>query len=129
LNITDAVPDYTLSVGSDVFVLTSDKELEIPVTVSRTVGFAEVIEVRAVGLPEGVVVSVAQSEPTGDSSKGVKLTLTLKNAIPNSVPFEIIGKSQCVGTTLVHPAQAPLQTLEASTSKLWLTTLPLVVKQ
>lgn len=69
-------PRVTLGVDSDRFTIPPGGSIEIPVKVNRIDGFAEPLTVTVLGLPGGVTAAPVVSEPTGDSSKEVKLTLT-----------------------------------------------------
>ena len=53
LTIEGVEPNYQLSLASDAFATAAGEELEIPVTISRTEGFAEEIEVRRRGASRG----------------------------------------------------------------------------
>lgn len=92
LTIEEAVPDFTLTLAADSFVIPKDKPLEIPVTINRQNGFAEEIELTVKGLPEGVAAEPAKSLPKGDTAKTVKLKLTASQASPGG-PIEIAGKA------------------------------------
>lgn len=92
LSATNAEPAFTLSVEADVFILASDKDLEIPVTINRHNGFADEIKIEAVGLPEGASVIPATSLAKGESAKSVKLKLK-KIGKPTSSSFHIIGRA------------------------------------
>jgi hypothetical protein len=91
LNVTDAQPDFTLSVAADVLVLRPDAELETAVTVTRTSGFAEEIRLSASGLPTGVSVEYVPSESKGDSAKTAKLKLKSDGQSAFSGPLQIVG--------------------------------------
>lgn len=108
-----AQPDLALTVASDAFTLTADKPLEIPVSVNRTGGFAEEVEVTAVDLPPGVSVKPAVSGREGDSSKSVKLILERSDRVRRPGTFRIVGKTTgesaryFTATTTVSPFKAP----------------------
>ena len=124
LNITEASPDFALLVSSDSFVLQPDKEFEVPVTVSHASGFAEAIELSVVGLPDGVTVQPAKSEPKGDSAKAVKLTLKTNGEVTFSGPIRIVGRSVGGERSLERMAVSPLKVFGTETSHLWLTVRP-----
>ena len=67
LSIEKVVPDFSLSLAADSFVLEKDKPLEITVNVAARDGFREPIEIRALGLPSGVTAEPVKFEPTGDA--------------------------------------------------------------
>ncbi|MEK6257330.1 MAG: PPC domain-containing protein [Planctomycetota bacterium] len=124
LNITESSPDFALAVAGGSFVLQPDKELEVPVTVSRAAGFADVIELNVVGLPVGVTVQPAKSEPKGDSAKVVKLMLKTNGEAVFSGPIRIVGRSVDGERNLERMAVSPLKAFGTETSQLWLTVVP-----
>jgi hypothetical protein len=67
LSIERVVPDFSLSLAADSFVLERDKPLEIAVNVAARDGFREPIEIHVVGLPPGVTAEPVKFEPTGDA--------------------------------------------------------------
>ena len=75
LTVEPAEPDIVLTLAADSFTLAADKPAEVTVNVERREGFAEPITVRIASLPEGVTAEEVVSEPSGDSSKSVKLTI------------------------------------------------------
>ena len=121
LNITESSPDFALSVAADSFVVKSDKELEVPVTITRASGFAGEIEFSVVGLPDGVTVQPAKSEPKGDSAKAVKLMLKVNGEAAFSGPIRIVGRSVGGERSLERMAVSPLKAFGTETSQLWLT--------
>lgn len=121
LNITESSPDFGLSVASDSFLVKPDKELEVAVTVSRTAGFAEAIDLSVMGLPDGVTVQPAKSEAKGDSSKLVKLMLKTNGEAAFSGPIRFVGRSISGERSLERIAVSPLKSFGAETVHLWLT--------
>lgn len=113
-------PDFTLSVAADAFTLSSEKPLEIPVTVSRTTGFAEEIEIRVDGLPAGVTAEVVKSAAKGATAKAVKLVLKSDGGKVYSGPLKIVGVSTGELKREQH-ATAAIATPKARTGHLWLT--------
>ena len=120
LTIAPPRPDFALTPSADSFVLTPGKPLEIPVTIAREQGFAGEIEITATGLPEGVTAALPKSEPKGDSSKSVKLSITAADAKPWSGPIRIVGKST-TDPAITKMAEVPLTGLATRTDHLWLT--------
>lgn len=119
LTLTRPQPDFQASVAAETFTLTPGKPLEIPVTITRSGGFAEEIEFAAVGLPAGIMATPVKSSGQGDTAKSVKLVLT-GAAAPWSGLLHITARS--VGEAkLSHKAQAPISGLPAKTTDLWLT--------
>ncbi|QDV47050.1 hypothetical protein Enr13x_69590 [Stieleria neptunia] len=91
LTVRESQPECQLTVTDGQFVLPRDKPLEIPVTVTRTAGFSENVQITALGLPPGVTVESVLSEPKGDTSKSVKLKLTAGQAAGGHATFQIVG--------------------------------------
>jgi len=75
LDVEPVEPDFALSLAADSFVLSADKPAEISVTVQRRDGFTEPITIRVANVPNGVTAEDVVSEPTGESSKSVKLLI------------------------------------------------------
>ncbi len=120
-------PDFELRVAADAFVLNSDKPLEIPVTVDRQRGFADEIEVVAVGLPDKVTAELVVSEKTGDKSKEVKLLLKADPGVSFAGPIRIRGRVKRE-PPLERTAVATLAPFNTSISELWLTVATPVAK-
>ena len=104
LTVEQPRPEFQLSLAADAFTLAKDKPLEIPVTVARTNGFAEKIEIHVSGLPEGITAEPVISEPKGESAKTVKLKITAKGDMPFHGPVWIAGKAGEVEKTAATPA-------------------------
>ncbi len=114
-------PDYRLSLAADRFTLTPGKPLEIPVTVERKRGYDRPIDVRIEGLPDGVEAAPLRSEPKGDSSRKVTLSLTSKpGGPPVSSPFRVRGASN-EEPPRTRLAQIPIAGFDVSTTQAWLT--------
>lgn len=67
LTIEPVLPNFSLALAADSFVLEKDKPLEIPISVTVSGGLREPIEISAVGLPAGVVVEPVKYTPTEDA--------------------------------------------------------------
>jgi hypothetical protein len=144
LSIEPVQPDFSLSLAADSFVLEKDKPLEIPVNVAVRDGLRGPIEIRAVGLPPGVVAEPVLFEPSGDSqpaSSGsgrrggrrgggqpatgpsAKLVLKADSAVAQigGTPLRIEGRT--VGSSpLVRTARFPLNLpLAGAHHAVWLT--------
>jgi hypothetical protein len=111
-------PGFDLTVAADRFVLTSGKPLDIPVTVVRQNGFAGEVEVRIVGLPDGVTAAPVQSEASGPMAKTVTLKLT-GGEMPFSGPVRIVGQEK--QQELTKAARFALTAFGETTADLWLT--------
>lgn len=114
-------PSVNLAVQADFFTVKQGESLEIPVTITRNEKFAEEFSVAVEGLPDGVTVEAVKSEPKGDSSKAVKLTLKAESKSGFSGPIRIVGS---YGEKIEVEATAPLTTFKTKTSSLWLTIVP-----
>lgn len=106
LTVEQPKPDFGLSIAADAFTLTADKPLEIPVTVTRSNGFAENIELQIDGLPEGIKVESEVSEAKGKTAKSVKLKLTATGKEPFHGPIWIKGKAGDLLKTATTPTTA-----------------------
>ncbi|WP_353620906.1 serine protease [Stieleria mannarensis] len=126
LTIRESRPECRLTLAEDHFVLPRDKPLEIPVTVERSSGFSDKLQITASGLPPGVVVENVISQPKGDTSKSVKLKLTVGEGAAGNARIQIIGTSldsdgkptdrTVTATFPLRPSTAP--------SEVWLTIPP-----
>ncbi len=92
--IGEVAPQVQLRLDADHFSLAAGETLEIPVTVKRLGGFPETVAVTAEGLPEGVSAAEAVSEPKGDSSKSVNVTLSADEGVTFQGSFRIVGALQ-----------------------------------
>lgn len=111
-----AVPEFSLTLTSDRFVMTPGKPLDVILTVVRRNDFVEGIDVSAEGLPEGI--TAAPVAATMDA-KTITLQLTA-GAAPAAGPLRIVGKVR--GTQEPsHLAQTPLADRGVSTYHLWIT--------
>jgi hypothetical protein len=115
LRVVFTEPGFELKLATDRFTLTSDKPLDIPVTVERHNGFDRELELVAEGLPEGVSAAMV---PAGPAAKS--LTLRLTGAKLASVPFRITGKSKG-NDQPQHLARIALPLFNTASSYLWLT--------
>lgn len=93
LTLAAAAPDFELTVAQNAFVIKSGDKLEIPVTIDRHRGLATPISISIADLPEGITAEAVVSEPKGDSSKSVKLTLQSTREAAWIGPIRIVGKT------------------------------------
>ena len=96
----------------------TDKPLEIPLTIARRNGFAEPIDFKIEGLPEGLTAECPQSAKDGDSSKAVTIKISGTAKASFSGAIKIIAES--VDTKLQKPASLSLAD-RTIVSQLWLT--------
>ncbi len=108
-------PDYDLTLKEDRFVLSPGKPLDLPVTVNRRQGFAEVIEVSAQGLPPGVTAAPVRSAAGGASAGAVVLRLTAAGGVVSG-PFRVVGRVAGKEGLTRHARLAPAGAVPA-----WLT--------
>ncbi len=118
LSMTEAQPDFTLSVAADAFVLSAGKPLEIPVTIARS-GFEGELVISAAGLPDGVTAEPVTSASKGDSSKTVKLVLKLAGETTFSGPIQI--QSRPTESFPARIATVSLKAFQTESSAIWLT--------
>ena len=117
-------PRVALTLEAAQFDIKRGKPLEIPVTIARS-GFADPLTVTVVGLPDGVTVTAATSEPKGDSSKSVKLKLEAGAAAAFNGPVRIVARSSADEQAAeITTATASLPVSGWSTSVIWLTIPP-----
>ncbi|MFM7040024.1 MAG: PPC domain-containing protein [Planctomycetaceae bacterium] len=100
LRCTPTLPVASLSVKSSAITIPADKPAEIPVTITRRNGYAEILDLRIEGLPEGVTAECPQSAKDGDSSKSVTIRLSGRPADPApwSGPIRIIATPASTAT-------------------------------
>lgn len=86
-------PSWSASLDKTAYSLPGGQTVEIPLTITRSQGFAEVIEFQAEGLPEGVTAEAVRSEKEGDSSKKVTLKLSATPTASYQGPIRVVGTS------------------------------------
>jgi hypothetical protein len=104
LRIVPTQPEVQLSVKSTAIVLSAEKPAEIPVAVVRSNGYAEPLDFRVEGLPEGVTAECPQSAKDGDSSKAITIKL---NGRPAGLS-QWAGPIQILAAPPAAANQAPL---------------------
>lgn len=109
LTVAAPKPTVTMSVATEAFMLEKDKPIEIPVGIAKRNGFAEKLELKVVGLPEGFTVESeagGKAEPQeGDrrrrrgsrgqnqNTENMKLKITAKGDEPFHGPVWITTKA------------------------------------
>lgn len=121
LTASQPEPDYQLTIASDHLSVAPGQSQNVAVTVDRKNGFKGTVEVRAEGLPDGVVAAPVRSESSKTTSGSVTLVLTAK-AGPASGPFRIVGRVPD-GSHRPRVAVMPLTGFDAATDQPWLTVL------
>ncbi|MBL8817142.1 MAG: PPC domain-containing protein [Planctomyces sp.] len=118
LTVTESRPDAKLSIRESVFSGTTDKPLEIPVTIDRTNGYSGVLDFRVEGLPEGVTAAAARSEKEGDSSKAVTLRIEGSTVEAFSGAIRLIARDSETGVVRAATYRPPDSMAEIDT--IWL---------
>ena len=117
-------PDFALTIAADSFVVAPDMPLTIPVTVDRRDGMKDPIEVRIVGLAEGMMSAPVISQPEGETAKAVSLVIQSAAGVAGqsagSRPIQIIGASMG-STPRVRSAAFPVAGIRGRHSDVWLT--------
>ena len=97
--------------------------VEVPVTITRTNGYAERLTVFAERLPQGVTAEPVFSEKAGASSKAVTLKLMRdENAPAFCGPIQVLCQAEGRGNS--RSATAAIENSTATTSDIWLTVVP-----
>jgi len=120
LSVSNAEPDFELTIGSELFSVEMGQTLDLEVTVARARNFAEPIVITAIDLPPGVSAAPATSAPEGDTAKKVVVKLQATDT-PFSGPIKIEGRGE---SSHVHTATAALKVPRSRTDRLWLTVGP-----
>jgi hypothetical protein len=123
LSVAEPQMKAVLQVAADAFTVKSETPLEIPVTIERRLGYALPLKIAVEGLPDGVTADAALSEPTGDSSKAVKLVIKSTRTERWSGPIRIVGKADGDATP-EHVARVKSPANDEWLPHLWLTALP-----
>ena len=85
------LPDFKVSVSSDLIQGVVDKEIELQIKLEREGEFAGEIEVGLEGALEGVECPVVKSIVGTDTAK--KVTLRIKGSVPFQGPISVVGKT------------------------------------
>ncbi len=119
LSVLEPRPDFTLSLDSDRFDLTSGKTTRIKVAVQRKEGLAEPIEIVGEDLPEGITARPVTSKAGDASARSVDLELS---AADRSSPgrFRIVGRTMR-DPRITHTATAPITGFDVRSDQPWLT--------
>jgi hypothetical protein len=94
LTISEAVPDFQVSLKADVFDFGDADTLKIPLTVQRLAKFDQAITVECGELPEGVEMKPVLIESKSGANMEIELVLERKNKEDSlSVPLRLWGRS------------------------------------
>lgn len=121
VEVDEPSPDVALTLGPDHVELRPGTPLEVEVSVDRRGDFDRPVAFEAEGLPEGVTLEPAASEPKGDSSKKVTLRLSGPEAAPWSGSIRLLGRAE--GEEAARPVHVD-RVGGTPISELWLTVLP-----
>ncbi|MGY8769347.1 MAG: hypothetical protein ACKVH8_13095 [Pirellulales bacterium] len=120
LTVSEVQPDFTLTVASDLAKIKPGESQEITVKVNRTDGLKLPIEIQAIDLPEGIMMTPVTSAAEGDSAKEVKLKMTATKE-STSGPFRIQGKVVSKESTISHNARFTIKDRSDTLDWLWIT--------
>jgi hypothetical protein len=118
LRCEETKPSFDVELKTTAFTVPADKPLEIPLTIARRNGFAEAIDFKIEGLPEGLTAEYPRSEKEGDSSRAVTIKVSGTAKASFSGAIKIIAES--VDTKVQKPATLSLAD-RTVVSQLWLT--------
>lgn len=90
--VQPVMPKVKLSVAAGRFSLTTDKDAEITINVTRIDGDTSNVRIMTQDLPAGVSGTEVVSQAKGDSAKSVKLTLTCGSEVTAQGAFQIVGQ-------------------------------------
>lgn len=93
LRCEETLSSFKATLASTAGTLRADKPLEIPISFNRHHGFAEPIDVKIEGLPEGVTFECPRSEKDGETSKTVTLKISGSTTEPFQGPVRIVAES------------------------------------
>ena len=84
---------FAAAVAATAGTLKPDKPLEIPIAIERKHGFAEPVDVRVAGLPDGVAFECPRSEKDGETAKSVTLKISGSATEAFQGPIRIVAES------------------------------------
>jgi hypothetical protein len=119
LRIVPVVPDYELTLAADRFVIPAGKALDVPVTVTRKVGFAKDIALKVEGLPKGISATVVPPKEKADP-KSILLRFTAEKGAESGF-FRVHGTITGDATALLRVARGTSTELGEPTRYLWIT--------
>jgi len=109
---------YAATLADTAGTLTPDKPLEIPITFERKHGFAEPVDVRVEGLPDGVAFECPRSEKDGATAKSV--TLKISGSATEAFQGAIRIVAESAESKLIHPVTFTTAD-ETHVAEYWLT--------
>ncbi|MCA9054361.1 MAG: hypothetical protein KDA75_11020 [Planctomycetaceae bacterium] len=120
-------PRVELTVDAGRFVLTRDKALDISIKVDRKAGHQAKLIFSVEGLPDGLTVAEAVSEPKGETAKLVKLKLEAGTAGEFNGPVRLVARDEAGDVAGNVTAGSPLEGVRVE--DLWLTITPKAVPE
>jgi hypothetical protein len=119
LSVLESRPDFSLSLTSDRFDLTSGKPTKVTVAIQRKDSLAEPIEIVAEDLPPGIKAKPVTSKPGDASARSAVLEISAdEHAGPG--PFRVVGRTAHEPRNS-HTATAPIAGFDAKIDQPWLT--------
>ncbi|MCH2200844.1 MAG: hypothetical protein MK102_02655 [Fuerstiella sp.] len=116
-------PAFTATVNANQYLVNNAEAVEVPVTITRTNGYAKRLTVSLEQLPEGVTAESVVSETDGDSSKAVTLKLIRdENAPAFCGAIRVLCRAEDCGDRQL--ATAAIENSKSTTSEIWLTVIP-----
>jgi hypothetical protein len=104
LKATRVAPDFSLAVTTDRLSVPVGGTVSLPVTLERTNGFQDAVEVTVEGLPEGVMARGGTLAP-GKTTLEVTLTAPPGTAVAAS-GLHVVGRATIGGEPRIHDAPA-----------------------
>ena len=93
LRCEESRPTFSATVATTAVTMPSDKPMEIPITVDRRHGFAEAVDFRFEGLPDGITAECPRSEKDGESSKAITLKVSGATKEAFQGPVKVVAES------------------------------------
>ncbi len=102
LTIKPELPDFQLQSSSDLLVAKVGEPLEVTVKMNRIGGYDRNIQISLANLPEGVTCEPVMSEPSGDSSKEVKLKIICSQPMNGAIAIQGTEQSEASSVRLMR---------------------------
>lgn len=118
LRIRHEVPDFSVHLDKDSFILSASKPLEIPLKLTSLSGFSEDVDYQVQGLPAGVQNNVITTGSGDKKTIAIQLQTT---QVGIQTPFQIRAVSR--KSNLQRAVLASLPDYGETTSNFWLTTI------
>ena len=119
LTAVESKPGFELTLSADTFEVKRGATVEVAVSIERTNGFQQEIEISAGDLPSGITMTPVKSLAKGDTAKNVKLVLQAA-ADAHSGVFQVLGKTG-EGMPLERRAGLSIHGMPRTFSQAWIT--------